>query len=167
MLFVGAFVVLANMAAQAQSAEPRLISTHGDWAAYVMTEDGNKVCYMASTPTKAQGNYTRRGEIFMLVTHRPGEGARDVFSYITGYPYKPGSDATIKVGSERFTLLTQDETAWTAGAEEDKKLVENLRRGSSAVVTGTSSRGTLTTDNFSLAGSSAAYDTISRECGVN
>lgn len=75
MFFVGAFMVLANMPAQAQSAEPRLISTHGDWAAYVMTEDGNKVCYMASTPTKAQGNYTRRGEIFMLVTHRPGAPA--------------------------------------------------------------------------------------------
>lgn len=163
----GIVTVLTAFPANAQTTDPRHLSTHGDWAAYVMTEDGSKVCYMASTPKKAQGNYTRRGEIFMLVTHRPGEGARDVFSYITGYPYKPGSDATVKVGSERYTLMTQDETAWTAGAEEDEKLVNSLRRGSTAVVTGTSSRGTVTTDTFSLSGSSAAYDAISRECGVN
>lgn len=165
-VFVFLAIAFATGPVYAETTEPRLIATHGDWAAYVMLENGGKVCYMASTPKKAQGNYTRRGQVFMLITHRPGEGTRDVFSYITGYPYKPGSDATIKVGSERFTLLTQDEMAWTPGAEEDSKLVAVLRRGSTAVVTGTSSRGTLTTDTYSLSGSSAAYDEITKECGL-
>ncbi len=150
----------------AQASEPRLIATHGDWSAYVFTENGNKVCYMASQPKKAEGNYTRRGEIFALITHRPAEGTKNVFSYIAGYPYKAGSDVSVKIGSKKFTLFTQDETAWTPDSETDAALAQAIRAGSSMIVNGTSGRGTLTTDTFGLRGSGKAHDAISKECGV-
>jgi len=121
---------------------------------------------MASQPSSAEGNYTRRGDIFALVTHRPAEGTKDVFSYITGYTYKPGSDAIVKIGSNSFTLFTQDETAWTPDGETDVKLARAIRAGSNMTVKGSSSRGTLTTDTFSLKGSGAAHDAISQECGI-
>jgi len=150
----------------APAGEPRLIATHGDWAAYVFIENGNKVCYMASQPKKAEGNYTRRDEQFALITHRPAEGTKDVFSYITGYTYKPGSDATATIDGERFVLFTQDDTAWAPDAETDTKMAEAIQAGSKMVVEGTSSRGTLTTDTYSLKGSSAAHKAITKECGV-
>ena len=158
--------IFVLFSAQAQASEPRLIGTYGNWSAYVFTEDGNKVCYMASQPTSAEGNYTRRGDIFALVTHRPAEGTKDVFSYITGYTYKPGSDAIVRIGSNSFTLFTQDETAWTPDGETDVKLARAIRAGSNMTVKGSSSRGTLTTDTFSLKGSGAAHDAISQECGI-
>jgi len=150
----------------AMAAEPKKIGQYGDWVSYVLIENGKKVCYMVSQPTKDQGNYSRRGDIFALVTHRPGENTTDVFSYIAGYNYKPGSDAKIKVNSKSYVLFTQDDTAWAPDASADKKISEAIRSGSKMVVTGTSSRGTLTTDTYSLKGSSAAYKAISRECGV-
>ena len=161
-----ALVGFLAFARQAVAEEPRLLGTYGKWSAYVFMEAGNKVCYMASQPEKAEGNYTRRGEIFALITHRPAEGSKNVFSYITGYPYKSGSDATIKIGNERFTLFTQDETAWAPDAAADNKIANAIRKGSNMVVKGTSVRGTLTTDTFGLAGSAAAHDAISKECGV-
>jgi len=164
--FLAFTLFFAGVAPSAQASEPRLIGTYGSWSAYVFTEDGKKVCYMASQPTSAEGNYTRRGDIFALVTHRPAEGTKDVFSYITGYTYKPGSDATVKIDGNTFTLFTQDETAWTPDAETDKKLAQAIRAGNSLIVKGTSSRGTLTTDTFSLKGSGAAHDAISQECGI-
>lgn len=148
----------------AQAAEPRPLGVFGAWQAFVFYENGDKVCYMASQPTQAKGNYTKRGDIFALVTHRPGEGTRNVFSYITGYDYKSGSDATVKIDGDSFLLFTQDDTAWAPDAETDNKLTNHIRKGSKMVVTGTSSRGTLTTDTFSLRGSGAAYDAISKEC---
>jgi hypothetical protein len=165
------FVVLSGLifsssAGLAAENEPRLIGEHGDWSAYVMLEEGKKVCYMASQPKKHEGNYTRRGDIFALITHRPAEGTKNVFSYITGYPYKVGSDARVKIGSDRFTLFTQDETAWAPDASTDNKIAESIKKGSSMIVTGTSSRGTKTTDTFSLSGSSAAHEAISKECGL-
>lgn len=151
---------------QAQASDPRLIGTYGDWAAYSFTENGNKVCYMASQPKTAVGNYTSRGDIFALITHRPAEKTTDVFSYITGYPYKAGSEVTIEANGRTFKLFTQDDTAWNADAAADRSLAEALRSGSEMIVKGTSTRGTLTTDTFGLSGSSKAYQTISQECGV-
>mgnify|MGYP006288416231 FL=1 len=121
---------------------------------------------MASQPTKDEGNYTRRGDIFALITHGPGQ-AKDVFSYVAGYPYQPNSDVTIKVDSETFKLFTQGEMAWTPDDETDRRLSVAVQRGARMVVQGRSSRGTLTTDTFSLRGSGAAYKAISRACGVS
>ena len=162
--FAFSFVILTSHAALAS--EPKLLATHGDWSTYTFTENGNKVCYMASQPKKAQGNYTKRGDIFALITHRPAEGTRDVFSYITGYPYKPGSEVTIAAAGQKFTLFTQDDTAWTPDAAADGKLAQAIRNGNSMVVKGTSKRGTLTTDTFGLRGSTAAHDQITKECGL-
>lgn len=150
----------------AGAAEPEKIGQYGDWAAYVLIENSKKVCYMVSQPVKDEGNYTRRGDIFALVTHRPGENTTDVFSYIAGYSYKTGSDATVKVNGDQFVLFTQDDTAWAPDASADKKISGAIREGSKMVVVGTSSRGTRTTDTYSLKGSSAAYKAISKECGV-
>ncbi|MCB1563451.1 MAG: hypothetical protein KDJ75_07750 [Alphaproteobacteria bacterium] len=158
------FCFLAFLPLQAHAGEPRLMGRYGDWEAYVFSENGNKVCYMATQPKKREGNYTKRGESFLLITHRPAEGARNVFSYITGYTYKPGSDASAKIGSKKFLLFTQDDTAWGPDAETDESLTASIRKGSNMIITGTSSRGTQTTDTVSLKGSGKAYDEISKEC---
>ncbi len=148
----------------AQAGEPRLLRSYGDWDAYVFSENGHKVCYMASRPKKEEGNYTRRGDVYALITHRPGEGTKNVFSYITGYSYKAGSDVNMNVSGKKFSLFTQDDTAWAADAEGDKKIAAAIRSGSNMIVRGVSARGTKTKDSFGLKGSSAAYDRITQEC---
>lgn len=149
-----------------QANEPRLIGTYGAWSAYVFNEDGGKVCYMAAEPESAKGNYTKRGEIFALITHRPKENTKNVFSYITGYTYKKGSSVNIRANSQSFSLFTQNDTAWTPDAATDNKLADSIRKGSKMIVKGTSSRGTLTTDTFSLSGSGKAHDAINQACGM-
>jgi hypothetical protein len=155
-----------GLATSALAQTPTLIGNYGDWAAYSFTENGNKVCYMVSQPTKAQGNYTKRGDIFALITHRPAENTKNVFSYITGYTYKNGSDVSVEANNQNFTLFTQNDMAWTPDQSTDNRLADAIRKGSRMVVKGTSSRGTLTTDTFSLKGSSGDHDAISKACGV-
>lgn len=166
-IFTVALLSISAMAATpAQAEEPKRLGVFGEWTAYSFAENGNKVCYMASQPNKAEGNYTRRGDIFALITHRPAENTKNVFSYMTGYGYKPGSDATVKIGDKSFTLFTQDETAWAPDAQTDDMIADAIRRGVNMIVKGTSGRGTVTTDTFSLKGSAAAHDAISKECGI-
>lgn len=158
-------LITLSFASSAHAAEPKEIGTYGQWTAYTYTEGGSKVCYMASEPQTAKGNYSRRGDIFALITHRPAEKTKNVFSYITGYTYKTASDVSISIdGKRNFTLFTQDDTAWTPDAESDNELAAAVQAGSKMVVKGTSSRGTLTTDTFSLSGSSKAYDAITKAC---
>ena len=46
------FAAMVAFAAPAQASESTQISTHGSWAVYTFMENGNKVCYMAATPSK-------------------------------------------------------------------------------------------------------------------
>ena len=163
------FLIFAGVVwniSSAEASEPRLLATYDDWSAYMFEENGKKVCYMASRPKKEEGDYSTRGKIYALVTHRPSEGTRDVFSYITGYPYKVGSEVSVTIGSQRYSLFTQDDTAWAPDASTDGQLSSSIRKGSNMIVKGTSKRGTLTTDTFSLHGSGKAYQRISEECGL-
>lgn len=166
---VSGFLVLGIaciISAQVHAAKPQQIGKSGDWTSYVLMEGSSKVCYMVSKPIKAEGNYSRRGEIFALITHRPSENTKDVFSYITGYTYKTGSDATVTIDGKEYILFTQDDTAWAPDAAADARLAAAIQKGSKMVVRGTSTRGTLTTDTYSLKGSGDAYASITKECGV-
>jgi hypothetical protein len=159
---VAAWVWVSGAAAQ----DVTVIGTHGVWTAYSYQEDSGVVCYMASEPTKAEGNYTQRGEIFALVTHRPNEDSIDVVSIVAGYPYRENSDVNVQVGSRTFDMFTYGERAWNRDEETDKTMVQSMIRGSTMIVKGTSSRGTLTTDTYSLSGFTAAHRDVTQACNA-
>ncbi len=54
-------------AAQAQGI--KRIGDYGDWSAFQFSEDGNPACYISSEPTKATGDYQRRGDVFAIVMY--------------------------------------------------------------------------------------------------
>ena len=164
--FFLAIASIAILPLKAHAEDPTPIGAFGAWQAFTFMEDGQKVCYMASKPTSSEGKYSKRGEIFALITHRPGEGTKNVFSYITGYEYKASADATAEIDGQNFLLFTQNDTAWAPDADTDNAITEAIRKGSKMVVTGTSSRDTLTKDTFSLRGSSAAHKAISDACSI-
>ncbi len=167
-ILFGSFSLLVSMfvfSVTVHAAQPVQIGKFGDWTSYKLSERGSKICYMVSKPVDTKGNYTRRGDIFALITHRPSEKTKNVFSYITGYTYKQGSDATVVIDGTNYILFTQDDTAWAPDAEADGQLAKAIQKGSKMLVKGTSSRGTLTTDTYSLKGSGSAYKAISKECG--
>ncbi len=144
---------------------PRHIGDYGDWAAYTYKENGKNVCYMASTPKKDEGKYTKRGDIYAVVTHRPAEKSFDVVNIVAGYNYKSESKTVVKIGKETFNLFTADDKAWTLTSQDDKKLVAAMKRGERMIVDGISSRGTKTKDTYSLQGFMRAYNAISAKCG--
>ncbi|EKV32234.1 hypothetical protein C882_3298 [Caenispirillum salinarum AK4] len=157
---------VAPAPAQAQDAEPEILGSYTDWTAYTYTEDGNKVCYMASQPKKAEGDYDKRGDIFVLVTHRPADGTSDVVSVVAGYDYKDESDVTANIDGREYSLFTHGGRAWARDTATDKDMVQRMRAGRTLTVEGTSERGTETTDTYSLSGFTAAHEAISKACGV-
>jgi hypothetical protein len=148
----------------ALSQDVTALGRHGDWIAYTYQESGQPVCYMTSAPTKSEGNYSRRGDVQLLVTHRPSRDAFDVVSIVAGYEYKRDVDADLAIRSNRFKLFTNGDRAWAREEKTDQAMTQAMIKGKSAVVSGTSSRGTLTTDTFSLAGFTAAHKAISAAC---
>ncbi len=153
-----------SLTSVAVAEETKLLSTHKNWSAFTFMENGKKVCFMASQPSKSQGNYTKRGEVFALVKHRPGDNRFDDVSFVAVYTFKKNSDVTVNVKRKKYTLFTQADTAWTSDDATDKALVSAIKAGNTMTVKGVSTRGTNTTDTYSLAGSTAAYEAISRAC---
>lgn len=138
------------------------LGTFGDWEAYRDPREG--FCYAGSKPKKEEGRYTQRGDVFVLVTHRPKEKSYNVVSFEAGYAFKEGAEATATIGSQAFALFGHGEQAWTKDANGDVQLVKAMRAGATMVVKGTSARGTATTDTYSLTGISAALDAIDKAC---
>lgn len=166
---IAAFVILVQTGhgtLPAWAQEPQHIDTHRDWHTFTYQENGAQVCFMASKPTKEEGDYSQRGDVYLLVTHRPAEASRDVVSVITGYTYGPDSEASVAIGDKLFELFTSENTAWARDAATDAGMISAMKAGSSMIVKGTSSRGTLTTDTYSLLGFTAAYNEITRTCGL-
>ena len=158
-------VSLLALSSPAGAAEQDL-GTFGAWRSHTFVEGDHRVCSMWSQPTSARGNYTRRGEIFSFVTHRPAENARDKVSFEMGYDIELGRGLKVRIDDKaEFSLVTSGSTAWSEQVEASRAMIRSMKAGIEMVVTGVSTRGTETTDTYSLAGFTAAYGAISKACG--
>ena len=100
----------------------------------------------------------------MFISTRPAEKVTDEISVIIGYPFKPGTEASVEVGSTAYALYTQQDGAWIKNATEEAQMVDAMRGGDNVVVKGESAKGTQTTDTFNLKGVSQALDRMAQEC---
>ncbi len=163
----GVFAVFLPLCAlPAGAAEAEVIDNFQDWTAFAEKEGGKKVCYMASAPEKAEGKYKKRDDPYVLVTHRPAEKSIGVVSVRAGYTYKKDSEVELNIDGQRFTLFTDAGGAWARDTKTDRALVRAMKGGLSMIIAGISGRGTLTTDTYSLNGFTAAYNAITKACGV-
>ncbi len=163
---LGAMAVTPLMADAASGPQP--LGQFGDWRAFEFRDEaGEKVCFMSSKPKKDEGNYTRRGDIFAYVTHWPSKGHRNMINIDAGYTYKPNSTVSLAIGNDKFTLATEGEKAWAYDQSDDDKISDAIKHGSRMIIKGTSSRGTLTTDTYSLSGTSKALEAINEACGIS
>lgn len=138
----------------------------GDWTAFRSNDGNSTTCYIASQPKKAEGDYSQRGEIYALVSHRPAENRKNEVSIIAGYQFQPDSWVDVTIDDQAFRLFTQKDTAWTPDQLTDESMVQAMIKGRQMVVKGTSSRGTATTDTYSLKGFTTAYQSITETCGL-
>lgn len=165
-----AAVLVTGPSGPANAADSQDIKRLGEfqqWRAYTYTENGDRVCYMASEPQKEEGDYDKRGDVYAMVTHQPARGTQDVVSFVIGYPFKEQSRVTVKIdGNKTFTLFTHEDTAWAADKKTDNALVRAMMRGREMVVKGVSNKGTNTTDTYSLMGFTDAHDAIDDACDM-
>lgn len=156
---------LLVLAGTAYAQSPQFLGTYRDWNVYKFADQDQTICYIASEPTKTQGNYTRRDPPAILVTRRSDPQVVDEVSVQPGYSYFEGSEVEVEVdGNRTFMLFTRGEHAWTKSAEEDEALIAAMRRGSNLTVRGTSVKNTWSLDSYSLLGFTAAYESMIEAC---
>jgi len=154
-------MLLGGTPAPAQEAQ--LLGSFGDWEAYTRGGKDDRFCYIVSKPKEASLR-SRRGDIFLLVWHRPAKSEFDVVQVDSGYTFKKDSEVELRVDSEAWKLFTRDGNAWAYSQEDDTSIMAAMRKGARLTIKGTSSRNNLTTDNYSLKGVTAASRAIDKAC---
>ena len=146
--------------------QPTLLGQYGEWGAYTASPGGKKVCFALAKPANSSTSPPNRPRdpAWLFVSTRPAEKVKDEVSVIFGYGLKPNSDANIEVAGGSYAMYTQADGAWVKNAAEEPKLVEVMRKGQDLTVKGTSAKGTLSTDVYSLKGLSLALDKVGQEC---
>jgi hypothetical protein len=156
---------LAVTSVSALAQEPTSLGKFENWEAYTYQAKDSRVCYIYAAPSKSEAaKKVKRDPVYFMVTHWPGRKVREQISTIIGYPFKEESLVKLKVDDKSFELYTNGDMAWADGAQTDQAIVAAMKSGSTLTISGTSWRGTATTDTYSLAGMTTAMDKIDTTC---
>lgn len=145
------------------------VATMTDWNVFTEPATGTATeCWGVSKPKETVNTRdgapvsVRRGDILLFVTYRPGKPGEISFS--GGYPFAAGSTVDLDIDGTNFQMLTDAEWAWPASAEDDAALLAALKKGTTAVISARSGKGTQTKDTFSLRGFTAAMEDAGKRC---
>jgi invasion protein IalB len=165
--------VLMTCAALALAAGPltaqdstNVVSTNTAWSVFEEPQGCWAVATAKETVNTRDGRVVavKRGDILLYVIYNQAQGVNGQVAFTGGYPFADDSKVEVNVDGTKFQLFVQGEWAWASSADEDAKLVAAMKRGSNAVMTARSSRGTQTKDTFSLLGFTAATDEAAKRC---
>ena len=167
--FLGILALLSAPSFAASNTKP--VQEFSDWRLFVDGQGAAKTCYLAAEPKSSAPANVKRGETYLVVSHRPGQGVRGEISVRIGYPFSATSVPFAKVGSDEFNFITgvkaqngADEWTWIENLKHQPRLLRAMKRGNELVFKGTSARGTLTTDSYSLRGVTAAMKALDAAC---
>ena len=118
-------------------------------------------CYIGSLPISSdipEGKI--RGDVYILV-YRINKNPDAIVQINSGYPYKEEEPVKVKIDKKIYEFYSEDDSAWT---NNDKEIINAMKKGIDLNVTGISKRGTKTTDKYTLNGFTAAYNKLSKNC---
>ena len=147
-------LMLILMSSQAFSLEK------GSWS-FVKTDE---YCYVGSLAIETDLSPEKnRGDFYILVYKNIGN-PDTIVQIEAGYDYKIGTDIIVKIDKGDYVFYTTEDLPSAAWTNEDNKVIFAMKKGLDLQVSGTSSRGTTTNDNYTLKGFTAAYNKLIEDC---
>ena len=131
-----------------------------DWAAYSASDGSGQVCFALSKPTDVSPPVDGYTQAYLYLTQRPAQGISNEINLVAGFNFAPDQPATLTVGGTSFDLFTQKDAAWLLDASQSDNLAGAMRAGSTLTIEGTTERGILVTQTYSLSGATAASRAI-------
>ena len=165
---LSAIAVMSAGTTVAQETSTNRVNAITDWSVFEGQEP--RECWAVTTYKESVNTRggrvvaVTRGEILLMVFYRPGAEVQGQVAFTGGYPFASGSTVNVNIGGTEFELFTEGEWAWPATPQDDAKIVTAMKRGANAVLTAQSSRGTTTSDTFSLLGFTAAVEDAEQRC---
>tara|TARA_X000000368_G_C22764630_1_gene594378 strand:+ start:98 stop:604 length:507 start_codon:yes stop_codon:yes gene_type:complete len=135
-----------------------------DWESFVLLQEGNKICFAQSVPVIRAPKKLKRDGSRLFVSFRPSEKIKNEISVTNGYEFKFKSTVAAKTGKRSYDLFSKGRFAWVADNEEETKLISTMKKASRLMIVGNSTKGTQTTDHYSMMGFTKAYNKAKKSC---
>ena len=148
------------------SAEENLksIGKFKDWESFVLSQDGNKICFAQSNPVVRAPKKLKREPSRLFVSFRPAESIKNEVSVTNGYEFKLKAPVAAKSGKKSYDLFSKGRFAWVVDNQDEIKLISTMKKASRLMIIGNSKNGEQTTDHYSMMGFTKAYNTAKKNC---
>lgn len=118
-------------------------------------------CFIGSAPVETDLPESKQRGITYILVYRINKSKDAIVQIVAGYPYKKDQNVDVTIGNVQFDFYSDDDTAWS---NDDNKVIFAMKKGIKLTVKGESSRGTKTTDIYTLKGFTAAYNQLFNDC---
>ena len=124
----------------------------------------DEYCYIGSIPIETDlPKEKKRGDTYILVYKMVGN--QDfVIQVEAGYNYKLNKDIIIKIDNTNYKFYTTEDVSDSAWTNDDAKVIFAMKKGLELMISGESSRGTITNDTYTLKGFTSAFDQLTKDC---
>ena len=124
----------------------------------------NDWCYIGSLPIKSDLSETKiRGENYILVYKIIGSD-ENIVQVEAGYQYNLENDIVVKIDNTSFKFYSTKDSSETAWTDNDEKVIYAMKKGLELLLSGHSSRGTITNDTYTLKGFTSAINKLNKDC---
>lgn len=118
-------------------------------------------CFIGSAPVETDLPESKQRGVTYILVYRINKSKDAIIQIAAGYPYKKGQNVDVTIDNVQFDFYSDDDTAWS---NDDNKVIFAMKKGIKLTVKGESSRGTKTTDIYTLKGFTAAYNQLFNDC---
>ena len=118
----------------------------------------NNACAIYQFPVDEKGDYTKRGQVVFFVIK---ESNAIYVRTDAGYPYG-NKKIKVLIDESNFQFFPDGDSAWSE--RDDRTVIDAMKAGTDMTVVGFSSKGTETTDTYSLIGFTNAYNNLKESC---
>ena len=141
------------------------IGKYKDWESFVLSQEGNKICFAQSIPVIRAPKKLKRDPSRLFVSFRPGENIKNEVSVTNGYEFKLKAPVVAKSGKKTYDLFSKGRFAWVIDNDDENKLITTMKKASRLMIVGNSNKGDQTTDHYSMMGFTKAYNAAKKKCG--
>ena len=118
-------------------------------------------CFIGSAPVETDLPESKQRGVTYILVYRINKSKDAIVQIAAGYPYKKDQNVDVTIDNVQFDFYSDDDTAWS---NDDNKVIFAMKKGIKLTVNGESSRGTKTTDIYTLKGFTASYNQLFNDC---
>ena len=103
------------------------------------------------------------GDNYILVYKIIGN-EENIIQIEAGYKYNLDKKINVKIDNTNFDFYSTEDSSETAWTNDDKKVIYAMKKGLELILTGESTRGTITNDVYTLKGFTNAVNQLNNDC---